>query len=57
MYSSYPLMWGGSFLIVLSLFMLSLARPNQFYQVRASYRIGSWIYVHRSSSPMEWRME
>ncbi|KAJ7035133.1 MFS general substrate transporter [Mycena alexandri] len=29
----YSLMYGGSLLMALSLFMLSLARPNQFYQV------------------------
>ncbi|KAJ6531377.1 MFS general substrate transporter [Mycena vulgaris] len=29
----YPLMYGGSFLMALSLFLLSLARPNQFYQI------------------------
>ncbi|KAJ7474844.1 MFS general substrate transporter [Mycena latifolia] len=29
----YSLMYGGSFLMAFSLFALSLARPNQFYQV------------------------
>ncbi|KAJ7708237.1 MFS general substrate transporter [Mycena rosella] len=29
----YSLMYGGSFLMALSLFLLSLARPDQFYQV------------------------
>ncbi|KAJ7347890.1 MFS general substrate transporter [Mycena albidolilacea] len=39
----YPLMWGGSFLIVLSLFMLSLARPNQFYQVFLAHGVANGI--------------
>ncbi|KAF7304395.1 MFS general substrate transporter [Mycena chlorophos] len=29
----YALMYGGSFLMALSLFLLSLARPNQLYQI------------------------
>ncbi|KAK7052549.1 MFS general substrate transporter [Favolaschia claudopus] len=39
----YPLMWGGSFFIILSLFMLSLARPNQFYQVFLAHGIANGI--------------
>ncbi|KAF7368731.1 MFS general substrate transporter [Mycena venus] len=39
----YPLMWGGSFLIVLSLFTLSLARPNQFYQVFLAHGVANGI--------------
>ncbi|KAJ7347874.1 MFS general substrate transporter [Mycena albidolilacea] len=39
----YPLIWGGSFLIVLSLFMLSLARPNQFYQVFLAQGIANGV--------------
>ncbi|KAF8205961.1 MFS general substrate transporter [Mycena galopus ATCC 62051] len=39
----YMLMWGGSFLIVLSLFMLSLARPGQYYQVFLAHGIANGI--------------
>ena len=39
---SYHLLWGGSFLMAFSLFMLSLAKPNKFYQVRANAPV-CWI--------------
>ncbi|KAJ6480265.1 MFS general substrate transporter [Mycena sanguinolenta] len=39
----YPLMWSGSFLMALSLFMLSLARPNQFYQVFLAHGVANGI--------------
>ncbi|KAJ7674065.1 MFS general substrate transporter [Mycena polygramma] len=39
----YSLMYGGSFLIALSLFLLSLARPNQFYQVFLAQAIANGI--------------
>jgi len=39
----YALIYGGSFLIALSLFMLSLARPNQFYQVFLAQGIANGI--------------
>jgi MFS family permease len=39
----YPLMYGGSFLIALSLFTLSLARPNQYYQVFLAHGIANGI--------------
>lgn len=32
--SSYHLLYGASLLQVLSIFMLSLARPDNYYQVR-----------------------
>jgi hypothetical protein len=36
-FSSYHLMLGGTFLITLSLFMLSLCQPQQFYAVSQSF--------------------
>lgn len=33
---SYHLLYGGSLLLAFSLFMLSLAKPNQYYQVLGS---------------------
>ncbi|KAJ7929583.1 MFS general substrate transporter [Mycena leptocephala] len=39
----YALMYGGSFLMALSLFLLSLARPNQFYQVFLAQGIANGI--------------
>jgi hypothetical protein len=32
--TSYHLLWGGSLLLSFSVFMLSLAKPDSFYQVR-----------------------
>ncbi|KAJ7111176.1 MFS general substrate transporter [Mycena crocata] len=39
----YSLMYGGSFLMALSLFSLSLARPNHFYQVFLAQGIANGI--------------
>ncbi|KAJ3745066.1 MFS general substrate transporter [Lentinula detonsa] len=39
----YPLIWGGSFLTVFSLFMLSLAKPDHYYQVLLSQGLGAGI--------------
>ncbi|KAJ7929570.1 major facilitator superfamily domain-containing protein [Mycena leptocephala] len=39
----YSLMYGGSFLIALSLFSLSLVRPNQYYQVFLAQGIANGI--------------
>ncbi|KAJ6590868.1 major facilitator superfamily domain-containing protein [Mycena sp. CBHHK59/15] len=39
----YFLMYGGSFLMAFSLFSLSLARPNQFYQVFLAHGIANGI--------------
>ncbi|KAJ7246927.1 MFS general substrate transporter [Mycena rebaudengoi] len=39
----YFLMYGGSFLMAFSLFALSLAQPNQFYQVFLAHGIGHAI--------------
>lgn len=53
--SSYHLLYGASLLQVFSLFMLSLARPDNYYQVRIP-RIQTritheMITTSRSSSP------
>ncbi|KAJ6551939.1 MFS general substrate transporter [Mycena capillaripes] len=47
----YYLMYGGSFLISLSLFMLSLARPNQFYQVFLAQGVANGIGVGMTYVP------
>ncbi|KAJ3969292.1 MFS general substrate transporter [Lentinula raphanica] len=39
----YPLIWGGSFLTAFSLFMLSLTKPNHYYQVLLSQGLGAGI--------------
>ncbi|KAJ4478455.1 MFS general substrate transporter [Lentinula aciculospora] len=39
----YPLVWGGSLLTVFSLFMLSLAKPNHYYQVFLSQGLGAGL--------------
>ncbi|RDB15653.1 Riboflavin transporter MCH5 [Hypsizygus marmoreus] len=39
----YHLMYGGSFLISFSLFMLSCAKPNQFYQASVGAGIGAGV--------------
>lgn len=44
MIRSHHLMWIGSALVVFSLFMLSLAKPDKYYQV--SFR----IYRHMNLS-------
>ncbi|KAJ7626803.1 major facilitator superfamily domain-containing protein, partial [Roridomyces roridus] len=36
----YPLIWGGSFLCTLSLFMLSLCKPDQYYQIFLAQALG-----------------
>jgi hypothetical protein len=33
--TSYPLMYGGALLSSFGLFMLSLCRPEQFYQIQS----------------------
>ncbi|KAK7466082.1 hypothetical protein VKT23_004807 [Stygiomarasmius scandens] len=39
----YWLLWGGSILTSFSLFMLSLAKPNQFYQIFLSQGLGAGL--------------
>ncbi|KAK7056369.1 hypothetical protein VNI00_002923 [Paramarasmius palmivorus] len=39
----YPLLYGGSLLTVFSLFMLSLAKPNHYYQVFLSQGVGAGL--------------
>ncbi|EIW63445.1 MFS general substrate transporter [Trametes versicolor FP-101664 SS1] len=39
----YHLLYGGSLLLAFSLFMLSLAKPNQYYQVLLSQGIGAGL--------------
>ncbi|KDR72268.1 hypothetical protein GALMADRAFT_253094 [Galerina marginata CBS 339.88] len=39
----YRLLWGGSFLTSFSLFMLSLTKPNHYYQVLLSQGFGAGI--------------
>ncbi|KAG7095906.1 hypothetical protein E1B28_006593 [Marasmius oreades] len=39
----YSLLYGGSFLTIFSLFMLSLAKPNQYYQIFLSQGIGAGL--------------
>lgn len=45
--NSYHLLYGGTFLTSFSLFMLSLIRPDHFYQVRLesfAVGLGSWEF-------------
>ncbi|OBZ66090.1 Riboflavin transporter MCH5 [Grifola frondosa] len=39
----YPILYGGSLLISFSLFMLSLAKPNHFYQIFLSQGLGAGL--------------
>lgn len=41
--ASYPLMWGGCLLISFSLFMLSMTKPNHYYQILLSQGLGLGI--------------
>ncbi|KAH0583478.1 Riboflavin transporter MCH5 [Termitomyces sp. J132] len=39
----YPLLWGGSILTVFSIYMLSLARPDHYYQVFLAQSLGAGL--------------
>ncbi|KAJ8089408.1 hypothetical protein PM082_014656 [Marasmius tenuissimus] len=47
----YWLLYGGSLLTVFSLFMLSLAKPNHYYQVFLSHGIGAGLGVGMTYVP------
>ncbi|KAG7094093.1 hypothetical protein E1B28_007711 [Marasmius oreades] len=47
----YWLLYGGSFLTVFSLFMLSLAKPNHYYQVFLSHGVGAGLGVGMTYVP------